>query len=593
MEIVFAACFRLKRVSEMMRTGIIVLIPKVGDLRDLSNWRPVTKVSRALSVMESVLKLRLYPHMGDITATDQFSAAPGRDMTHAIVSVLDAVEFAASPQSPAIVQLQRVLQLLHMILLDQTKGFDRSDRSLLVRMIALYCGLVIPCRDDPTEDPAAIQALVEAVDFLLWIQIVIGDEPLQYPHRRRVLVNGRLSAPLDLLSGCPQGAILAALLFNCGTVEGLGALLHAAGLEGLKVRNDRGDIENFTTSRFADDLVLIVSDGSVHAAMDAIDVYACGSGGAANVKKTLGMTLTPQQRACPGPGGTYAGDVPTYVPPGAPPDTEPRSRLRWLRPNEAVGRVLGINAGPAATPGADWDVVETAFFTQIRIWQQHNLSRDGAQYVLSTYVFSRTWFLGRFRPPTKEMTQRLDRAATLYYWKRSLSDTAPGQPLRRFRVGHRVKRAELAMDRHHGGIGWFLTEHIFTAMHAGMVVQWMYPAYYNTRDGGARWQTSGRAAITLALGSMAGLCSHPDIARAARRARNNHHSIPLHWEQYLIAWAQMRHHYRVATPSSCEEVLSMPLFDSEVRYRGNALRLTISPAAGPACWDGCRASRDG
>eukprot|EP01046_Picozoa_sp_COSAG06_P055701 COSAG06_NODE_10320_length_1703_cov_9.866584_1_plen_46_part_10 len=45
---------------------------------------------------------------------------------------------------------------------------------------------------------------------------------------------------------------------------------------------------------------------------------------------------------------------------------------------------------------------------------------------------------------------------------------------------------------------------------------------------------------------------------ADRRHPRPHRIATLHWEQYLIAWAQMRHHYRVATPSSCEEVLSMP-----------------------------------
>ena len=87
---------------------------------------------------------------------------------------------------------------------------------------------------------------------------------------------------LDLESGCPQGAILAALLFNCGTVEGLGALLHCAGLEGRQVRNLDGDVENFTTSRFADDLVVLVTTSSIHTALDMIDVYGCGNGGSAN-----------------------------------------------------------------------------------------------------------------------------------------------------------------------------------------------------------------------------------------------------------------------------------------------------------------------
>ena len=61
----------------MMHTGYmyIVLLFKAGDPRDLANWRPVTKVPRALSIMESELKLRLFPLMGLITAPDQMSAA--------------------------------------------------------------------------------------------------------------------------------------------------------------------------------------------------------------------------------------------------------------------------------------------------------------------------------------------------------------------------------------------------------------------------------------------------------------------------------------------------------------------------------------
>ena len=98
----------------------------------------------------------------------------------------------------------------------------------------------------------------------------------------------------------------------------------SAGLEGLQVRNlltylriirRYGDVENFTTSRFADDLrvVVLVTTSSVHKALDMVDVYGCGSGGSADTKKTLGMTLTPTTAPAAGPGGSYDDDAPTYV----------------------------------------------------------------------------------------------------------------------------------------------------------------------------------------------------------------------------------------------------------------------------------------
>ena len=84
-------------------------------------------------------------------------------------------------------------------------------------------------------------------------------------------------------------------------------------------------------------------------------------------------------------GGSYGDDAPTYVPPTTP-RAIPRNRLKWLRPQDAVGRVLGVNAGPAANPTADWAQIEASLFTQLRLWQRHQLSRDGALYILSTHV---------------------------------------------------------------------------------------------------------------------------------------------------------------------------------------------------------------
>ena len=253
------------------------------------------------------------------------------------------------------------------------------------------------------------------------------------------------------------------------------------------------------------------------------------------------MTLTPTTAPVAGPGGSYDDDAPTYVPPTTP-GAIPRNRLKWLRPQDAVGRVLGVNAGPAANPTADWAQIEASFFTQLRLWQRHQLSRDGALYILSTHVFSRTWFLARYRPPSPQLVKRLDSAAVKYFWKRSLGDSGAGMALAAFRVGHRVKRSMLAMDHQLGGVLWFRTEHILCAVHAGMVITWMAPIAPNMRMGEARWQTTGHVAICAALGSLAGLIVHPDIKTAARRAHKGRR-IPMHWLTYLCAWADIREHY--------------------------------------------------
>ena len=39
--------------------------------------------------------------------------------------------------------------------------------------------------------------------------------------------------------------------------------------------------------------------------------------------------------------------------------------------------IAAFNAGPAANPTADWAQIEASFFSQLRLWQRHQLSRDG------------------------------------------------------------------------------------------------------------------------------------------------------------------------------------------------------------------------
>ena len=157
-----------------------------------------------------------------------------------------------------------------------------------------------------------------------------------------------------------------------------------------------------------------------------------------------------------------------------------------------------------------------------------------------------------------------------------MGDSGAGMALAAFRVGHRVKRPMLAMDRQHGGVLWFRTEHILCPVHAGMVIAWMAPIALNTRMGEARWQTTRHVAICAALGSLAGLIVHPDIKTAARRARKGRR-IPMHWLTYLCAWADtdIREHYERVQPDTYEAVISMTLFDNiEFRFRGRPLSST-------------------
>ena len=258
----YCACFRLKHVSASMRGGLIALLFKGGgkDPQDLGNWRPVTKLERKLCIIEAVFKRRLSPHMATVTSQDQSSGAPGRDMLHTLTTILDAVDYAASPPTGVVADLQS----LHMILLDGRKAFDMADREYMVRLIAWWLGF-----DIGFQEPGSL-ASTDCCDFITWIRILIGN--VGPAHQRQVMVNGQRTDLLDLFSGCPQGSVLAALLYNCGCIEGLSALLRRAALDGLQIRRPDGTLETLTNRIFADDTTLFLRTRSLNPGMDCVDV---------------------------------------------------------------------------------------------------------------------------------------------------------------------------------------------------------------------------------------------------------------------------------------------------------------------------------
>ena len=101
----------------------------------------------------------------------------------------------------------------------------------------------------------------------------------------------------------------------------------------------------------------------LHAVFDCIDVFCCASGNDTNKDKTLGFWLGTHARLeTAWSGAAYGGEDPTYRPTE---HSEPRARLRWLRPAAAYGKILGVICGPAASTAKQWDSVVAAMIAQL------------------------------------------------------------------------------------------------------------------------------------------------------------------------------------------------------------------------------------
>ena len=285
-----------------------------------------------------------------------------------------------------------------------------------------------------------------------------------------------------------------------------------------------------------------------------------------NIDKTVGLTLTPEPRPAAWVAAAYRGDQPTWRPVWdlAGPA---RSRCVWLRPHEAKGRALGIQSGPAAQPKHDWEELAGKVFSQLSQWQRMDLASygmDERQYILGTYVMSNVWFTVYYRPPDMATVKLLDAAQTKILWKSRLDNTGSRvnqfSPLHHFRVGHRLKRDSLQMDRHHGGKRFFTTRNVVDSILASFVLHVLYPHDANTpASGSMSWQTTGRCTIAAALGSIAGALCHPNIGTAVRGRRRR---VSARWQAYLTGFAKVRTSYALTPPTTFEEVQSIPIYDN-------------------------------
>ena len=172
-----------------MIDGLITLLRKNGDPRDLANVRPITLCNKLTNILAELVKRRLRPALPTTMLSDQCCAAPGRYMYEAIFRVMDALDMA-----------ERELLELMCMLADAKKAFDLIDRDF-IRMV-----LIIVAGGDPDDEFAECDHdgnLTEIGAFMRWIDILLGTAA--HPLERQVLVNGTSGEPLHSHSGTPQG----------------------------------------------------------------------------------------------------------------------------------------------------------------------------------------------------------------------------------------------------------------------------------------------------------------------------------------------------------------------------------------------------
>ena len=165
------------KIPDGLKLAYITPIHKGGSRQKPENYRPVSLTSHIMKIFERVVKVRLIEHLKqhNLINQGQHGFVPGRSTQTQLLDhfcrVYEAIEDNAR---------------LDTVYLDFAKAFDKVDHNLLLTKLAEH-----------------------KVKGKLWRWIKMFLTNRKY----RVVANGEMSEEQKVLSGVPQGTVLAAILF--------------------------------------------------------------------------------------------------------------------------------------------------------------------------------------------------------------------------------------------------------------------------------------------------------------------------------------------------------------------------------------------
>ena len=327
------------RLPYTTKQGIIKVLYKKGDPREVRNYRPLTMLNTDYKILTKLLAFRVAGVLDSIVSAPQLGFVPGRVISEAshLVKLVQAY-------------LDETDQDGLLIALDWEKAFDSISWDYLHK---------------------AIESLGFGPNISKWYHILYNH----YDPQERVLqANGTRGEVFELNSGIPQGCPLSPVTF----------LLISEGLTRLILNDDRykGILIGNTLlklSQFADDTLLFLrSYAGLKRAWELIAMYALATAMSVNVKKTEGIRCGSLKR------------MPHLI------STALRTDLiKWVRDGEWV-RLLGIPFWENYNEDLFFEQLYLKAKAKIACWRHHFLlTQIGRGMLANTMFFSRFRYWGQ------------------------------------------------------------------------------------------------------------------------------------------------------------------------------------------------------
>ncbi|KAL3692711.1 hypothetical protein R1sor_006362 [Riccia sorocarpa] len=243
--------------------GDVVLLPKGGDTRQLSNKRPITLLNTVYKIYTKALQRRVVPVLESVIRWNQSASVPGRNILTSVLTCNEAVHEAKKSGKDYI-----------LLQLDFKKAFD----SVCWRFIM-----------------EALEPFGFGVQFLKYIKAILGTASSS------IIVNGIRSKPVKVSRSVRQGCPLSPLLFILVTQTLTAAMefeVHKGEIQGIYLQ--RANM-HYSLGFYADDSHVIIRaerEGALKTKA-LLDMYANATGLMIQWEKLTARWIGPRENNLP------------------------------------------------------------------------------------------------------------------------------------------------------------------------------------------------------------------------------------------------------------------------------------------------------
>ena len=177
--LIFQASLHQHKLPSDWKVTHVVPVFKKGDRASPNNYRPISLTFLCCKLLEHIIQSNIYAHLTNhqVLYDEQHRFRAKRSCESQLTLIID--DFATCLNNK---------DLIHAIFLDFSKAFNKVTHGKLCYKLSLL-GIRGP--------------------ILKWIKDFLSNRT------QKVLMNGEKSNPVDVISGVPQGTVLAPLLFLC------------------------------------------------------------------------------------------------------------------------------------------------------------------------------------------------------------------------------------------------------------------------------------------------------------------------------------------------------------------------------------------